>query len=545
MNDPHTTLSCPRQSPGQFISRGTLLMLFAGVTTLGFITSHGTLSVDPATRYHTAKSLVNHGDVMVRLGENEPPWPGMRLLADGNYYSHFGIGQALIFAGPYWFCHNVLGIESDKLIRSIISLTVFPLTLGLTAVVFALLLGEFGFESRHCYLWGAGLVFATGLWQVSKEGQEASHLALLFTLAAYCLRRYQRTGSAGLLAGFSAVAGFCFLIRTDTAPTLLCFFALSFWLIHRTTTRRLVIHCGSLIVPALVALAVHIYVTFGTFGTFVPPHPPFSPEALPTGLAGLLVSPGRSLFLYNPIFILAFPGLLAMFRRHRCWAIFAFASFLGCLFLHAAAECFHGNCCWGPRYLCRVFPFLMLFAAAFGLTVKLGRGIWKFVFVTIISASLLVQIAAVSLHHVRELSELAHAHNVDWSDGHWTMFEPEASFLKIRVKNIGQSVSDMANGNIPAWPETDPAERDIQQQLSTPVLHYLAFWPFHLTYYMPTVKPSLAMSLWQSSLILLVGVAIAVGLLVWGLPRSSNADSGPAGKARGETHGSGENGLRS
>ena len=51
------------------------------------------------------------------------------------------------------------------------------------------------------------------------------------------------------------------------------------------------------------------------------------------------------------------------------------------------------------------------------------------------------------------------------------------------------------------------------KQLNAPVLHYLAFWPFHLTYYLPAVNPSLALPLWASTIILIAGILISLLIL--------------------------------
>ncbi|KPK73066.1 MAG: hypothetical protein AMJ79_15355 [Phycisphaerae bacterium SM23_30] len=559
----------------------SLLLLFFGVSTLAFITSHATLSVDPPNRYLVAKSMVDHRDLKIRLTPGDPVPPGTDLGRDGNYYSRFGIGQPLIFTGPYFIFRHILGIQSDKLIRALISLTVFPLNLAFTALVFYCILREFGFNRRRCYLAAALLVFATGLWQLSKEGQEGAHLALLFACTALTLRRYQNTGSLKALAASALAVGFAFLIRSDTAPTVICYLIFAFYLIRKnrrpadplgqqkpnatkvsfhksydsTAPRKLAsdvksgdssANYGHLLVDSFLkfrfeargfpyflvaaltfpALLIHMYITYTYFGhPFAGEHNPFSLSFLPRGLLGLLFSPGKSLFLYNPIFLLALAGFVPFYRRHRSWALFIASAFTGCLLLHAAVDAFHGNCCWGPRYLCRQFPLLFIPVAFFAFYPARLLVLRKAIFTLIAACSLLVQIAAVSLHHNRELHELAMAYNVGWSDRQWTMFEPEANFLKIRLTNLKNSLDEMAHDKIAPWPTTSDHLLSDQEQLNAPTLHYPAFWPYHLTYYLPAVKPNLATSLWTSTLILLAGLALALLLLTRGYLSSKQAPS--------------------
>jgi hypothetical protein len=521
-----------------------LLRLFVGILVIGLFSSHATLSVDPPNRYLVAKSMVDYGDLRVRLIPGEPKPPGVDPGIDGWLYSRFGIGQALIFVGPYWICRHGLGIESDRLTRSIISLTVFPLTLALTAMFFFLLARDFGFTDRTSYVAAILLILATGLWQTSKEGQEDSHLALLFMIAAFGLRRFQIAGALGWLAASAGCIGFSFLTRSDTAPAVLFYLLLAGGIIagrHRSvladTSRGIIIQFLIVLAGTLPALAIHSWLCYRHFGDWLtPPHAPFSAHLLPMGLAGLLLSPGRSLFLYNPAMLLSIPGFILLWRQHRGWALFIFAAFIGSLFLYSATENFHGNCCWGPRYLTRYFPLLFIpvlfvmnyYYAARQVTpasscdwschpancytpdIKSGKFFGRGVVGVILTLSVLVQVAAVSGHHVRELGQLQQAYNVGWSDRQWTMFEPGAHFLEIRLANLSDSVQRMAAGRIGPWSQTPNQLLSIDEQLDAPVLNYLAFWPFHLTYYLPVIRPGLSVPLWGSTAIFLAGIAFGL-----------------------------------
>jgi len=517
-------------------SNKPLVLLLVAIFCVAFFTSHGSLSVDPPARYLEAKSIVDHQDLRIRPLANEPLPPGIFTGKGGQLYSYFGKGQSVIFAGPYFICSRLLGISSDKLIRSIISLTVFPLFLALTALVFYGLIRNFGFSRRQGYVAATLLVFSTGLWQLSKEGQEGIHLAFFFTLGAYGLRRYQLEGSLKQLALSAVAMGAAFLIRADTAPTVICYFLMAFYLVCRNSSEigdsrsRLAYRVrgvGLIIILILPALLIYLTVNMALFGNPVSGLTDdtlyFSVAFLPQGLMGLLFSPGKSLFLYNPIMLVAVVGMILLWKRHREWAVFITAAFVGGLLLHAAWPTFHGNCCWGPRYLCRHFGLLFIPIVFFGFSVgrslpesqRLLKLFRRFAFVIIATVSLLVQVAAVSLHHNRELEELAYAYHVGWSDRQWTMFEPNAHFLEQRLANLGICLNEMIHHKIPPWPTTPDHLLTPEQKLQAPVLRYLAFWPFHLTYYLPAVKPVLAIPLWGAWLILLLG--LSAGAVLWGI----------------------------
>ena len=95
------------------------------------------------------------------------------------------------------------------------------------------------------------------------------------------------------------------------------------------------------------------------------------------------------------------------------------------------------------------------------------------------------------------------------------MFEPQAHFLEKRLANLGICLNEMIHDKILPWPTTPDHLLTSEQKLQAPTLRYLAFWPFHLTYYLPAVKPEWAVPLWGAWLILLLG--ISAGVFLWGI----------------------------
>ncbi len=507
-------------------------LLFISVLIIAFMTSHATLSYDPPTRYLEGKTLVDHGTLELSPPEDEPILAGIFKGKDDKYYSYFGKGQSIIFAVPYYICSRWLGIESDKIIRSIIALTVFPLTLAATALLFFALLREFQLPPKACYISALLMVFTTGIWQLSKEGQEGNHLAFFYILAAYGLKCYQNRASLKHLAISALAIGMAFLTRSDTAPMVLGYLLFATYLVYQNSKTRYMnkiepahfIPGISVIllftVPALlIYMAINIYCFGNPFSGYKDHSSLFTIPNLIRGLKGYAYSPGRSVLLYNPILLLSIIGFIAFWKDHRSWAYFILFTFTGCLLLHAAYPVFHGNCCWGPRYLIRYFPLLMVPVALWCFTIKLG-GLKKGFVIIIASISLVVQIAAVSLHHNREIAELTEVHPNGLV---WTMFEPEANILQKRFVYIYEGVRDMVNGDIAEWPTESQHTRSLSEKISDPTLHYLAFWPYHLTYYLPTIKPESNVSLLTATMILVIGVGFGLILVIWGWKTAGKA----------------------
>ncbi|CAA9271441.1 MAG: Cell division protein FtsK [uncultured Chloroflexi bacterium] len=81
-----------------------------------------------------------------------------------------------------------------------------------------------------------------------------------------------------------------------------------------------------------------------------------------TGLRGLLFSPGKSLFLYSPWLLLALPGGVLLWRRHRRLAALFTVFPAVVVVLYGMKLVWHGGG-WGPRYLVPMVPLLSIAAA--------------------------------------------------------------------------------------------------------------------------------------------------------------------------------------
>jgi hypothetical protein len=80
------------------------------------------------------------------------------------------------------------------------------------------------------------------------------------------------------------------------------------------------------------------------------------------GLYGLLLSHGKSLFVYNPFLLLAIPGAVALWRRDRATtALLAVLAVARPLF-YSRWSAWYGGVAWGPRFLMPVAVPLSLLA---------------------------------------------------------------------------------------------------------------------------------------------------------------------------------------
>jgi hypothetical protein len=172
-------------------------------------------------------------------------------------------------------------------------------------------------------------------------------------------------------------------IRPFTLPTL--------W----SRLRYLITVSIPLVVLAIVILAVN----FAHFGNALTSGYQFAAGEgftypLLDGLYGIILSPYRGLFWYNPLLLLAIPGWF-MFRRQSsalAWLCLALICVQALLF--ASWWSWYGGIVWGPRFLLPAIPLLMLCIAP--LVERSWSQRWLFVGIGIlVSISALIQLLGV------------------------------------------------------------------------------------------------------------------------------------------------------
>ena len=260
-------------------------------------------------------------------------------------YSHYGIGMPLLIL-PLYLLQRALHAQPNML-ETLAS----PLLLASAAVLLYLSGRELGWSRRVSL--AAALVFGAltmGL-QLSQEVLSEPGVAFSTALLVLGMLRW-RAGRWGgpWLTGFGVGTGLLF--RGDSAlllgAGLLLLPALVPW---RRLLRERWAWLG-LALPVVAALVWTGWYSMLRDGTIVPQvyGGSFRTPML-LGLDGLLLSHGKSLFVYNPFLLLAIPGAVLLWRRDRSAAALLLVLVVARPLFYARWSDLFGGVTWGPRFL--------------------------------------------------------------------------------------------------------------------------------------------------------------------------------------------------
>ena len=236
--------------------------------------------------------------------------------------------------------------------------------------------------------WSASDDLADGVgWAVALSPPLLHYAGLVFTEipaalgVAFALRRLSRE-SRGSAWAVGAVLAFLPWLNVRYAVLLVLLLAYGVW-IRRNPRDRLALVAP--MVLSAVGIATYHFVLYGFFDPrrVYGRRPEFALGTLPEGLPGLLLDQEFGLLVYAPLFALALPGFLQLWRKDRREALVALG-LVGAVFLTAGTwPMWRGG--WNPpaRFLVPIVPVLALAVAAVlrrgltaGAALLLGWSLW-------------------------------------------------------------------------------------------------------------------------------------------------------------------------
>jgi hypothetical protein len=330
-----------------------LLLLGIYLLTTGGQTfiSDGEIMLLTAVRLIDAQTL--------RLPESATAFPQVIRGPHDAPVSCYGLGQPLLAAALYWVGRYLVGwyllpgandFHLGKFFALLLPAFATALTGGILCTWATRLYRSLHLGVVLALLYGVG----TLAWPYSRFFFSEPLFTACLVLAAFAL--FQRHPlRAGLCYGYA--------IATRVGGLLLLpAFLLYAWFqpspstegrLHRMTW----IGVGS--VPGGLLILFHNWVRFRSLTEEGYPGQGFTGSLL-EGLSGLLLSPGKSVFLYVPLLLALPAAALPFIRQYRAEALLVGSLTLITLIESAMWWMWWGGWGWGPRFLTPLMPFLVL-----------------------------------------------------------------------------------------------------------------------------------------------------------------------------------------
>lgn len=399
--------------------------------------------IDSQTRYQVGRSLVEHGDAIVR---DDDTWFMVFHGRGGQRYTNYRFPHCLIAAAAIMLS-DATGPVSEMRRQFFFSLSNAVLC-GVIAMVYASWFRHSGRGGKASLAWAAAGIFCTPLWFYGTTAHDDVLGTLIVLLSIYAATRISRNATAGIAyKDVGAIAaGLLLGLGFNCKPPLVLFMPLvvaGLW--NRDLTRprrwlraRVVFFCAAL---GMIGYELYDLWKFppSTWAALADERAdylalwPGNPLA---GFLSLLVSPGIGAIWYWPAIVLALYGLYLLCRQRPFWqgdtpfAVLAGLSSLAFFGFIASIRFFSGEPAWGPRYLTPMFGVLWLFVPAAASHVR-----WPKV-AFLLTASVAVQIMGLAVEPLRFFTgeNVVAAKAFLWEP--WTYFHFDRSQLLVRPRQV-------------------------------------------------------------------------------------------------------------
>ena len=466
-----------------------LLCLVAGL--LAFVVQSGELgTADTMHRLQTTHWLWTSEP---QVFPSDYPEFGLRGRG-GQLYAWYGIGQSLLMLPAdlvgTWMAHwSVFSdYQDDPPVRAIVvSYLTGILVNVLTALITFRLLRQLRFNVRESVAGVLALMFCTTHLHYTQNMAENNYIMLL-TLAGFSFQyEWLRTGNRRALLMGSGALGLNLLTRLTTGLDLMLvgvFLLLVLWFEGergRELWRRFVAYCKVAAPVYLFFLLLDRLYQFYRFGSFTttyvaqfaverrlqdPTLPANYPWTSPfhVGFLGALFKPEKSIFLFDPLLVLAIVLLVVLWKRLsvvvRAYGGTSLLLLLAYVSFYARYAYWEGDFAWGDRYVSTSVELVALLAVPLLLRYRenLSAWIWRGGIV-LIAVSLIVQIASLAFWLPLEIYQME-------TFGHPTFV------IGLRFKNIAA----FALGKMDAWGlDTDAMHWDQWDYVHLTTWNFLPF----------------------------------------------------------------------
>jgi len=380
-----------------------------------------------------------------------------------------------------------------------------------------------GYNKKAAIFSSLVLAFATMHFHYSVSTQEQTQVSALLVLAVLLMVKYYQRWRFVYAWLFCVVLGMCLIFRFASAVMVLPLYLVaavsdvfsSDKKVLSKTIRKWffagVLGTGGFIIIC----GWYNYMRFGSVfesgyslvaATVLGGHGMFESAPLPT-LAAMLFSPGKSIFLYNPVLMLLPVCIWSFYRRHKTVALAIIAVIISNFAFYSFSTTWAGDYAWSIRYQVPVLPFLIL--PLVSLFSRPMKTVIKTLIISLISTSCVIQFASVVYNFNLEFVQNPNHHLIpdnyvwDWSQSH----------LQKRFENIIGHIADKRDfSSVKVTNEEPLLLKYNYSEESVRKAYCVNFFPFKAKSMLPSGKlfyPLLC--LW---LVFLVGFCVVVFKLI-------------------------------
>ena len=402
-------------SPGRRLGRrGAFRLAFFlfAMSSLLLVARRGIHSSDGYFEYQVAERIVQSGRLdlpqYAGTGENR-----VQRGTDGNYYAVYGIGQSVLYTATIWMDRALIWTIDRVNVSGFGFEPPFLFSISANAFVLSATLVLLHSTFRHLGISPAPALFSALVYGFATMALAYAQLSFDICLASLLLLGMYACHFHSLErpeCKYLLLAGLLYgaLLNTKVAfgvlaAPMLATYAWK-WISGQEgwrslSKRLLLISAGA--APLVGLFFFYNEYRFGSifntgYGLIQPLSDSFSISTLPASVPALLLSPGRSLFLYSPPVLLSLFGLRTFFRERREVAINVYAVILINFLLFSLWYWWHSRGAWGPRFQFATVLFLM-FPAAYWLNRhwSLVSGRYRWVAIAVFAGCFILQLSAV------------------------------------------------------------------------------------------------------------------------------------------------------
>lgn len=364
----------------------------------GFDTSEGEF------HYQVAEQIVKHG----KLGFDADRAGVFITAPNGRTYGSHEIGNTL-FLLPTAFVNILIENIFSKFIsqETITKLQQFILSFqagtytALSAAIFFFVINKLFLQPRvNSFVATSLLFFTTYLWTYARNLFDGVLCTTILLLSFAFLVTYKQKSKLMYLAICFICLGFALITRLSTILAILV--SVSYLLsISKPLAKR--VREALIIISTLIPfIAWQFWYNNLRTGIFYksPVQTPVYAENngldgnIFLGIQGLLLSPGKSIFIYAPLLILSIFLYKKFYQKYQKEAIYVAAISILWLLLHAKLKSWYGAWGWGPRHFVTILP-LMFLPLAVNIEYVLNKTILKITAIVLASFGFLLALSSI------------------------------------------------------------------------------------------------------------------------------------------------------